>query len=247
MVPADGCIVVTGAGGGVGCQVAGHLLHNGWRNIALVCRRRKDEAEKLLAASRLPADKHLYLADLSDEQSVHQLAADISERLGPVAGLLNIAGSSSNGMSWKLSLEDVRRVIDDSFISTFLCTRAFLPGMRQRRLGAIINAGSIVGNTGAIGAAHYAAAKAAVAGFTKSVAREAASSGVTVNAVALGYFDCGLFEEIPAEIQNDIRQAIPLGRLGSASDLAIFEFLLTGAASYITGQTFHVNGGLYLA
>jgi NAD(P)-dependent dehydrogenase (short-subunit alcohol dehydrogenase family) len=126
-------------------------------------------------------------------------------------------------------------------------TRQFLPLMREARRGRIINFSSVVANIGAPGASHYAAAKAAIQGFTKSVALEVASRGITVNSIALGYFGYGLIDSVSPEMQRDLKQKIPLGRFGAAPELAgVIEYLLGDAGAYVTGQAFHINGGQFL-
>jgi NAD(P)-dependent dehydrogenase (short-subunit alcohol dehydrogenase family) len=171
---------------------------------------------------------------------------DIEKKLGPVLGLVNVAGSSSNSMSWKTSLSDFKKAIDDNLTSTFLSCREFIPGMRERGAGRIINIASIVACTGAAGAAHYAAAKGGVISFTKSISLELAPKNITANAIALGFFEYGIISHLTPEMQTDVKSRIPLKRFGNAQDIGSYiHFLLSEGAAFTTGQTIHINGGLY--
>ena len=145
-----------------------------------------------------------------------------------------------------MSLEDFREVIDDNLTSTFLCCREFTPGMRKLEAGRIINFSSIVASTGTVGAAHYCAAKAGIIGWTKAMALELAPKRITVNALALGYFNYGLIHQLTPELQNEIKGKIPLGRFGDAKEIGGYvRFLLGEEGQYTTGQTLHINGGQF--
>lgn len=242
----QGAILVTGANGGIGHHVLEHLLAEGHRNIFCHYRSNDDRVRNTLESAGLNASKHSAAADLTSEESIANLESAIKASFPGVSCLINIAGSSSNGMSWKLTKDTFQRVIDDSLLSTFLCTRQFVPYMREQGFGRIINLSSIVGFTGVAGAAHYAAAKAGIIGFTKSVALELASKGITANALALGYFDAGLIESVPEEIRNAILQRIPAGRFGNQEDVgAAVNYLISKQAQFYNGQVLHLNGGQY--
>lgn len=160
--------------------------------------------------------------------------------------LINCAGVSRSAMSWKTSDENWAATLDTNLTGVFNCIRAVLPGMRERGWGRIINLSSVVGQTGVAGTSAYAASKAGISGLTRAVAAEAARKGVTVNALALGYFDAGMIRDVPAETRKRIVDAIPVGRLGRPEEVCgIIGFLCTDEAAYITGQTINVNGGLY--
>ncbi len=172
------------------------------------------------------------------------MKTDIFSQWGGLWGLVNLAGASTNGMSWKLAAEDFRRVTEDNLVSTFLTTKAFLPEMRNAGRGRIVNISSIVGHTGVPGAAHYCAAKAGIDGFTRATALEVANKNITVNSISLGYFEYGLIEQVPKEQVDAIRAAIPLKRLGKAEDIgALLAYLLSADSGFMTGQTIHLNGG----
>jgi len=239
----DQLLLVTGGNGGIAQHILRHLLAQGERNIVVQYRGGRERIDRLFEEFDVPADRILK-ADLCDEASVMALCERVTATHGPVARLANVAGSSSNGMSWKVSTEDFLRVINDSLLSTFLCCKAFVPGMRERRYGRIVNFSSIVGSTGAVGASHYAAAKAGVVGFTKSLSLELASRGITANALALGYFDTGMIHTVPEAMQAEIRARIPAGRFGGVEDVgAAVSYLTSEASAFLTGQAIHLNGG----
>lgn len=241
----NGVTLITGANGGIAQHVLRHLLKRGHRNVVAHYRGQRDRVDAALAEFGLPTD-HAVQADLCDEDSVSRMRDAVCARHGSVTALVNVAGSSSNAMSWKLDTSDFIQVVHDSLLSTFLCCKAFTPGMREQRYGRIVNFSSIVGATGVAGAAHYAAAKAGVTGFTKSIAQELASRGITANALALGYFDTGLIHSVPEQMQAAIRDRIPIGRFGSEPDVgAAVEYLIGPDSAFLTGQVIHLNGGQF--
>jgi 3-oxoacyl-[acyl-carrier protein] reductase len=241
-----GPVLLTGANGGVGLALADHLLANGVENLICQYRSNGESLFEMVRSHGINPDLTCVRADLSDEAQVHSLGDTIEERYGSIWGLVNLAGSTSNGVSWKLSLEDFQTVLSDSVITTFLTCRRFIPTMREARGGRIVNVSSVVAFTGVAGASHYGAAKAGVVGYTKSIARELASRGVTANVLALGYYDYGMMYTIPDDVREEIRASIPVGRLGTAAEIGgMLSFLLSDEGAYTTGQTLHVNGGLY--
>lgn len=242
----QGAIVITGANGGIGQYVTQYLLSRGERNIICQYRSGDGRVRSVLESHGLDPKLHSVQADLTDETSVQKMGVFVRERFSSTDGLINVAGSSSNGMSWKLSRESFVKVVNDSLLSTFLCTREFTPEMREKNFGRIINLSSIVGFTGIAGAAHYAAAKAGIVGYTKSVAQEVANKGITCNALALGYFDTGLIESVPSEMQHALQERIPAGRFGKMEDVgSAVAYLLSRESQFFTGQVIHLNGGQY--
>lgn len=243
----DSVVVIAGANGGLGSNVLRHLLSSGVRNVACHYRGNRDRIDAILGEFDLDPDEHAFQAELTDEEAVSAMAAAIEARRGPVGVLLNFAGGSSNGMVWKLDKAEFQRIMDMNVTSTFLTCKAFIPGMRERRFGRIVNVSSVVGSKGAPGASHYAAAKAAVDGLTKSMSLELVRRGITVNALALGYFDAGIISTIPEPVKEAIIGTIPVGRLGESENEigGLIRFLISPEAAYITGQTLHVNGGLH--
>jgi len=241
-----GAIVVTGANGGLGSTLVENLLASGVTNLACQYRSNVDTIAGILEAYSLSPEDHLFQAELTVERDVQLMEADIKNRLGVPWGLVNLAGGSTNRMSWKLSLADFNSIVQGNLVSTFLTTRAFLPGMRQQGGGRIINISSVLAHSGMPGASHYCAAKAAIEGFTRAVALEAASKGVTVNALALGYFNKGIIAEVPADILEIVKSQIPLRRLGDAAEIfPLISYLLSSQSAFMTGQVIHLNGGLY--
>lgn len=242
----DRPVLLTGAGGGVGVALADELLSRGARKLAFQYRSESPELFEVVLGHGLDPASHCFRADLRSESDVRSLGAAVGEAFGELWGLVNLAGSTSNAMSWKLSLEEFDRVLGDSVVTTFLACREFIPVMREARGGRIVNISSVVAFSGIAGASHYGAAKAGVVGFTKSIARELVGRNVTANALALGYFDYGMLYTVPEELREGVRKQIPAGRFGEAVELAgALAYLLSEEAAYTTGQVLHVNGGLY--
>lgn len=238
--------LITGANGGLGSEIAKHLLTLGYKNIACHYRGSPERAASVLTEFGLEHSKHLFQADLTDETQVQAMHKAISESLGPVTNIINLAGGSTNGMSWKISSSDYQEVIDMNLKSTFLVCKEFIPELRGSRLGRIVNISSVVAFKGVVGASHYCAAKAGIAGYSVAIAQELASSNITVNVIALGYFDTGLITHVPEDIQKTIIDSIPLKRFGTTEEITgLLNYLLSPAGAYMTGQVLHLNGGLY--
>ena len=238
--------LITGSNGGIGLVVAEYLLAQGMRSLAFQYRSASDKIVDCLRRYDLDPNKHLFRADLCSESDVTTLRTSINTNLGTVWGLVNIAGGSSNSMSWKTSLNDFRKVLDDNLTSTFLSCREFIPGMRSTGSGRIINISSVVASTGISGAAHYCAAKGAVTSYTKALSLELAPKNITANTIALGYFQYGLINQVNEQLQAEIRERIPLKRFGSGSEVGgLIRFLLSDESSYTTGQVIHINGGQF--
>jgi 3-oxoacyl-[acyl-carrier protein] reductase len=223
-----------------------YLLTNGASRVAFQYRTAGDDLFATVRKHGLDPDKHCFRADLGDERDVRAFAEAVHAAHGPAWGLINLAGSTSNAVTWKLSLEDFERVVSDSLTTTFLTCREFIPAMREARGGRIVNVSSVVAFSGVAGAAHYCAAKAGVVGFTKAIARELVGRDVTANVVALGYFDYGMLYTVPEELREGIREQIPAGRFGTVGEIGgTVCHLLEDHAGYMTGQVLHINGGMY--
>lgn len=236
-------VLVSGSNGGVGSAIARHLLEHTQHQVVLHVHEQRAVADGL--AQQHPGRSRVVQADLNDEAAVAAMFEGLAREDVPVDGLVNCVGISSNGMSWKLEAAEFQRVLLGNTMPTFLCTKHALPGMRARKYGRVVNISSVVGELGAVGTSHYGAAKAATFGFTRCVAREVVKSGITVNALALGYMSVGIISTIPDAALEQIKQQIPLGRLGEASEIgAAAAWLLSKEAAYVTGQVVHMNGGL---
>lgn len=237
----DHLILVTGASGGIGKGIVQDLLQHGHANVVCQYRMRPGTLFDMFPQDRL------FQANLTSEDQVYDMQSEIKARFGDVTHLINVVGSSTNSMSWKTSIADFKRVMDDNLMTTFLTCRQFIPGMRAQQTGRIINTSSIVAETGVAGAAHYCAAKAAIVGYTKSIALELAPKGITANVLGLGYFDSGIISQLTQEQQDAVVARTPAKRLGTAADVGgVVRYLLSDEASFVTGQVMHVNGGLYL-
>lgn len=241
----EGPVLITGAGGGLGTTVSDALLASGERRLLFHCRNRQDALLEVLAKHDVDPERHLFRADLTREDEVRDVRSQILALHGPLYGLVNLAGGSSNRMSWKLSVSEFREVLDANLLTTFLCCREFAPDMRERGRGRIVNVSSVVAFAGAPGTAHYSAAKAAIVGFTRTLALELAPKNVVACAIALGYFRYGLIDSIPAPQREQIRERIPAQRFGAARELAgLLQFLLGESGAFSGGQVYPLNGGM---
>ena len=187
-------------------------------------------------------------ANVAQWEAVKGMVDHVMKEWGRVDVLVNNAGITRDGLIMRMKEEDWNAVLQVNLTGTFYCTKAILGPMTKQRSGRIINMASIVGAIGNAGQANYAASKAAVIGFTKSVAREYASRNITVNAVAPGFIDTAMTRALNQEVRDTLLQQIPLGRLGQPAEVAeAVRFLASDAAGYITGQVLHVNGGMHMA
>jgi NAD(P)-dependent dehydrogenase (short-subunit alcohol dehydrogenase family) len=230
-------IVITGATGGLGREMVKHFEQ---QNVRLALHTFQQEPFDV-------ACEHAWFkADLRDPQQIDTLIAAILANFGRIDVLINNAGISKNGMSWKLSDADFNEVVAVNLTAPFKLIKGFLPKMRDQKSGRIISISSVVAQTGVVGTAAYAASKAGLIGLTKTVSKETATNGITVNCLALGYFNVGMIDEVAPEMQAQIIQAIPQQQLGSvATILATIDWLISKEADYITGQTISLNGGLF--
>ena len=228
--------LVTGASRGIGRAIAVELGRAG-ASVVIGYRSGKEEAEAL--ASELSA--RAVQADVSDPQD----AARLVEEAGDLDILVNNAGTTRDGVLARMTDDDWRTVIDTNLASVFYTCRAVTRGMMKRRAGAIVNVSSIVGIHGNWGQTNYAASKAGIIGFTKSLAQELGSRGVRANVIAPGYVKSALTEAIPEDAREQMLSLTPLGRLGDPEDVAgAVRFLCSDDASFITGEVLLVDGGL---
>jgi 3-oxoacyl-[acyl-carrier protein] reductase len=228
--------LVTGGSRGIGRAIVGELARAG-ADVVFSYRSGKDEAETVAAETGASAEQ----ADVSDRGA----AAALVEGAGELDILVNNAGVTRDGLIARMPDEDWDAVIATNLGGTFFTCRAVARGMMRRRAGAIVNVTSIVGVHGNPGQTNYAASKAGIIGLTKSLARELGSRGVRANAVAPGYVDTRLTQELPGELRGAMLANTPLGRLGSVEDIAgAVRFLCSDEASFITGEVLLVDGGL---
>ena len=234
--------VVTGGTRGIGRAIAEALRGTGYK-VAAIYAGNDEVAAKFTAETGIPA----YRLDVSSfaacEDGVKQIARD----LGPVEILVNNAGITRDGTLQRMNFEQWNAVIQTNLASCFNMSRAVIEGMRDRSFGRIVNIGSINGQAGQYGQVNYAAAKSGIHGFTKALAQEGASRGITVNAVAPGYVDTEMVRAVPKDVLEKIVARIPVGRLGKAEDIArTVLFLVADDAGFITGSTLSVNGGQHM-
>jgi 3-oxoacyl-[acyl-carrier protein] reductase len=237
--------LVTGASRGIGAAVAARLASDGARVIgtATTAEGAQRISERLAAKGGRGA-----VLDVASQDSIDALIKDIESREGPIEILCNNAGITRDTLLLRMKQEDWDAVIQTNLASVFRLSKAVLRGMMKSRKGRIISIASIVGLTGNAGQANYAAAKAGMIGFTKSLAREVGSRGITANVIAPGFIDTDMTRSLNDAQRATLSAQVPLGRLGQPADIAAaVAFLASAEAAYITGETLHVNGGMYMA
>lgn len=239
--------IVTGAAQGIGQAIAECFAKAG-ADVAVVDLEADRCADTVQLVEHQQCRGLALSADVAQWEAVKGMIDCVMKEWGRVDVLVNNAGITRDGLIVRMREEDWNAVLQVNLTGTFYCTKAILGPMAKQRYGRIINMASIVGAIGNAGQANYAASKAAVIGFTKSVAREYASRNVTVNAVAPGFIDTAMTRSLNQEVKDTLLQQIPLGRLGQPAEVAeAVRFLASDAAGYITGQVFHVNGGMHMA
>lgn len=240
--------LVTGASRGIGRAVALDLGRLGARVMINYATNQAAAEQTLKQLTDLGGAGELAPFDVSDERQVDSEVKKIVDRHKKIDIVVNNAGVTSDNLLVRLKQEDWDRVLGINLKGTVHCTKAVCRGMLRERYGRIINITSVVGQTGNAGQSAYAASKAGVIGFTRAMARELASRGVTVNAVAPGYIGTEMTEKLSEDLKQEFLQSIPLGRFGSGEDVAAAVSFLAGpSAGYITGQVIGVNGGLLMA
>jgi 3-oxoacyl-[acyl-carrier protein] reductase len=193
------------------------------------------------------AECETFKGDVASVEDVQALIGGVGEAFGPVEILVNNAGTTRDNILMRMKDAEFDEVLETNLKGTYLCTRAVLRGMIRARWGRIVNISSVVGILGNAGQANYAASKAGMIGFTKSVAREVAGRGITVNAVAPGYVETELTGRLPENVKAHILDQIPVGRFGGAEEIAgVVAFLAGEHAAYVTGQTIAVDGGMVM-
>jgi 3-oxoacyl-[acyl-carrier protein] reductase len=236
--------LVTGASRGIGAGIANELAAQG----ATVIGTATSEAGAQAIAERLAANGgHGRVLDVANAVSIEALIDWIAKDIGPISILVNNAGITRDNLLMRMKDEDWQAILDTNLTSVYRTSKAVMRAMMKARKGRIINIASVIGVTGNAGQANYAAAKAGIIAFSKSLAREIGSRGVTVNVVAPGFIDTDMTKSLPEEARNAMLGQIALGRFGEPTDIAhAVAFLAGPAAAYITGETLHVNGGMYM-
>jgi len=237
--------IVTGGGRGIGRAVAVRLAGEG-ANVAISFRSNEDAAGEAAEAVRgAGVECEIFRGDVASPEDVQALFKGVSDTFGRVDILVNNAGIRRDNLMMRMKEEEFDDVLRTNLGGTYLCTRAALRPMIRARWGRIVNISSVVGLVGNAGQANYAASKAGIIGFTKSVAREVAQRGITANAIAPGYVETELTGSLPEEVKGRIREQVPVGRFGETEEVAeAVAFLAGEGAGYVTGQTIAVDGGM---
>jgi 3-oxoacyl-[acyl-carrier protein] reductase len=237
--------IVTGGGRGLGRAIAVRLAGEG-ANVGISYRSNDAAAEETAERVRHAGVMcELFKGDVSSPADVEALFKGVMDAFGQVDILVNNAGITRDNLIVRMKEEEFDEVLRTNLKGTYLCTRAALRPMVRARWGRIVNVSSVVGLVGNAGQANYAASKAGIIGFTKSVAREVAQRGITVNAVAPGYVETELTGSLPENVKDRIRDQVPAGRFGEPGEVAeVVAFLVGEAAGYVTGQTIAVDGGM---
>ena len=235
---------VTGASRGIGAAIADTLAANGAKVIGTAT----TESGANAIAERLHSNGGVGRAlNVTDGAAVEALIDGVGKEFGPISILVNNAGITRDQLLMRMKDEDWQVILDTNLSSVYRTSKAVMRGMMKARKGRIINIASVIGVTGNAGQSNYAAAKAGIIAFSKSLAREIGSRGITVNVVAPGFIDTDMTKALPEEQRTALLGQIALGRLGAPDDIAqAVLFLASPAAAYVTGETLHVNGGMYM-
>ena len=247
MLLAEKTALVTGASRGIGRAAALELAKAGAKVAVNFAGNRAAAEEVVSLIEAAGGQAMLVQADVGNAADVEAMVKAVVERFGKIDILVNNAGITRDNLIMRMKEEDWDAVIHTNLKGIFNCTKAVSKLMMKQRYGRIINMASVVGVMGNAGQANYAAAKAGVIGFTKSMAKELASRNITVNAVAPGYISTDMTANLPEQARLDLQSQIPLQRLGTPEDVATAVlFLVSPGADYITGQTLHVDGGMVM-
>ncbi|HHJ5260875.1 TPA: 3-oxoacyl-[acyl-carrier-protein] reductase [Staphylococcus aureus] len=239
--------LVTGASRGIGRSIALQLAEEGY-NVAVNYAGSKEKAEAVVEEIKSKGvDSFAIQANVADADEVKAMIKEVVSQFGSLDVLVNNAGITRDNLLMRMKEQEWDDVIDTNLKGVFNCIQKATPQMLRQRSGAIINLSSVVGAVGNPGQANYVATKAGVIGLTKSAARELASRGITVNAVAPGFIVSDMTDALSDELKEQMLTQIPLARFGQDTDIAnTVAFLASDKAKYITGQTIHVNGGMYM-
>jgi 3-oxoacyl-[acyl-carrier protein] reductase len=236
-------VLVTGASRGIGRAIAELFVERG----AKVMGTATSESGAKAISNYLGENGKGYMLNVVDAQSIDNVLAAIREEFGEIDILVNNAGITRDNLLMRMKDEEWQDILDTNLTSVFRLSKAVMRAMMKKRFGRIISIGSVVGTMGNAGQANYAAAKAGLIGFSKSLAREIASRGITVNVVAPGFIETDMTRALTEDQRAGILTQVPASRLGDAKEIAsAVAFLASDEAGYITGETLHVNGGMYM-
>lgn len=239
--------LVTGASRGIGRAIALRLAEAGANVVVNYAGSEAAAAETVAKVKELGRQAVMIRANVGNSEDVNNMFKETLDHFGQIDILVNNAGVTRDNLLMRMKEEEWDEVINTNLKGVFNCIKAATRPMMKQRSGHIINITSVVGVLGNPGQANYVAAKAGVIGLTKTTARELASRGITVNAVAPGFIDTDMTTKLPEEVKTAMLGQIPLGRLGQADEIAkVVRFLASDAAGYMTGQTLHVDGGMYM-
>lgn len=242
----DEIALVTGASRGIGAAIADELLAQGATVIGTAT---SDAGAAAISERFAGAGKGRgAVLDVADKEQIKALVSEIGEEYGAITVLVNNAGITRDNLLMRMKDDEWEDILSTNLSSIYHASKACLRGMVKARRGRIINIASVVGVTGNAGQSNYAAAKAGIIGFGKSLAREVGSRNITVNTVAPGFIVSDMTNELPEAQRETLKKEIALGRLGEPQEIAhMVAFLASEKAAYITGQTLHVNGGMYMS
>lgn len=239
--------LVTGASRGIGKAIALQLSQQDCTVIGTATTDNGASAiSEYLAANS--ANGEGFCANVADDESISKLLENINEKYGAPTILVNNAGITRDNLLMRMKADEWNEVIDTNLGSMYRVTKACIKAMTRARWGRIINISSVVGASGNAGQTNYSASKAGIEGFTRSLAQEIGSRGITVNAIAPGFIDTDMTKELPEQQTEALLSKIPLGRLGQPEEIAsVVAFLASEKGAYVTGETVHVNGGMYMS
>jgi 3-oxoacyl-[acyl-carrier protein] reductase len=245
--PTNRVVLVTGGSRGIGRAIVHALARPG--DTLLINHYDKDDEAARATAREVEdggAAARVYYFDVGNTEEVERYVQEMMDAFGPIHVLVNNAGITQDTMLIRMKEEQWDRVLDVNLKGVFNCTRAVSRSMIKQRYGKIVNIASVVGSMGNVSQANYAASKAGIMGFTKSVAKELASRNINVNAVAPGFIDSDMTKALPDKVKEAFLQSIPMGRMGMPEEVGeVVEFLCSDRSRYITGQVIHINGGMY--
>jgi len=239
----DKKILITGASGGIGDELVNKFVSLGGNVIGT-----GTKTEKLDLLKKKYSNIKVKKFDISEHSRIEEFIDDINLELGGLDILVNNAGANADNLSLRMKEEEWKKIIDINLTSTFLLSKSAIKKMLKNKFGRIVNVTSIVGHTGNLGQANYAASKAGIIGMSKSLAIEYAKKNITINCVSPGFIQSNMTMNIAEKVKMYLTSRIPMGRLGTGEDVSnCVAFLSSSQASYITGETIHVNGGMYMA